>query len=100
METASKIAVEAITNIRTVASLCQESHILKRYSIEIEKVDKFCREKSRLRGLVFGLGQAVPLMSYGISLCYGGFLVAHKQIEYKNILKYESKLFITLYDSF
>jgi ATP-binding cassette subfamily B (MDR/TAP) protein 1 len=66
MENATKMAVEAISNIRTVASLCQEPHVLRRYAVEIEKVDEFCRKKSRLRGSVFGLGQAIPMVCYGM----------------------------------
>jgi ATP-binding cassette subfamily B (MDR/TAP) protein 1 len=67
MESAIKVAVEAISSIRTVASLCQEPHVLRRYAVEIEKVDEFCRKKSRLRGCVWGLGQTVPMMCYGKS---------------------------------
>lgn len=67
MEAAAKIAIESITNIRTVASLCQEPYVLERYIAEIEKADKYCRGKSRLRGMIFGLGQAVPLMCYGMN---------------------------------
>ncbi len=65
MESATKMAVEAISNIRTVASLCQEPYVLRRYAVEIEKVDEFCRKKSRLRGCVWGLGQTVPIICYG-----------------------------------
>lgn len=65
MENASKLAIEAISNIRTVASLCQEPHVVNRYTVEIEKADKFCYKKTRLRGIVFGLGQTMPLMCYG-----------------------------------
>lgn len=67
LETSTKQAVEAIANIRTVASLCQEKHVLERYTNEIDNVHKFCRKKSRLRGTVFGLGQTVPMMCYGKS---------------------------------
>jgi ATP-binding cassette subfamily B (MDR/TAP) protein 1 len=59
MENATRMAVEAISNIRTVASLGQESHVLDRYTVEMEKVARFCYKKSRLRGLIFGLGQTV-----------------------------------------
>lgn len=87
IENATKMAVEAISNIRTVASLGQEVHILNRYSKEIDKVHEFCVKKSRFRGFVFGLGQTVPLMGYGLSLWYGGFLVANKQMAYQDVIK-------------
>lgn len=59
MENATKMAVEAISNIRTVASLGQEPHVLRRYMVEIDNVDDYCQKKSRFRGFVFGLGQTV-----------------------------------------
>lgn len=87
IENATRIAVEAISNIRTVASLGQESHILTRYSKEIDRVHEYCKKKSRFRGFVFGLGQTVPLMGYGLSLWYGGYLVAHREMSYQDVIK-------------
>lgn len=87
IENATRMAVEAISNIRTVASLGQEEHVYERYSKEIDNVHEFCKRKSRLRGLVFGLGQTVPLMGYGLSLGYGGYLVASHSMEYQDVIK-------------
>lgn len=87
MENATKMAVEAISNIRTVASLGQEPHVLKRYVTEVDQVDDYCLQKSRFRGFVFGLGQTVPIMGYGISLWYGGTLVAKREMPYENVIK-------------
>lgn len=87
MENATKLAVEAISNIKTIASLGQERHVLNRYTTEIENVDSFCQKKSRFRGFVFGLGQTVPLMGYGVSLWYGGLLIARKEMHYEDVIK-------------
>lgn len=87
MENATKMAVEAISNIRTVASLGQEPHVLQRYVKEIDYVDDFCQKKSRFRGFVFGLGQAAPLIGYAFSLWYGGSLVATREMTYKDVIK-------------
>lgn len=87
MENATKMAVEAISNIRTVASLGQEPHVLKRYAKEVDFVDDYCKEKSKFRGFVFGLGQTVPLMGYGLSLWYGGTLVANREMPYEDVIK-------------
>lgn len=92
MEKATKIATEAITNIRTVASLCQEPHILERHLEESKKVEKQCRQKIRLRGTVYGAGQCIPIAGYGLALCYGGFLVAEGEIHYKNLIKVSEAL--------
>lgn len=87
MENATKMAVEAISNIRTVASLGQEPHVLQRYMKEIDHVDDYCKKKSKFRGFVFGLGQTVPLMGYAFSLWYGGTLVAKREMPYENVIK-------------
>ena len=87
LESATKMAVEAISNIRTVASLGQEPHILARYMKVIDHVDDYCQKKSRFRGFVFGLGQTVPLMGYAVSLWYGGTLVAKREMPYENVIK-------------
>lgn len=100
MENATKMAVEAISNIRTVASLGQEPHVLKRYMVEIDNTDEYCQKKSRFRGFVFGLGQTVPLMGYGLSLWYGGTLVAKKEMPYENVIKVGEALIFGSWVSF
>ncbi|XP_038117776.1 multidrug resistance protein homolog 49 [Culex quinquefasciatus] len=92
LEGAIKLAVEAISNIRTVASLGQEPHVLERYYKEMEKVDVACRKKTRLRGTVFALGQIMPFMGYGLALFYGGKLVSEKDLDYKDVIKISEAL--------
>jgi len=87
IEEASQVAVEAITNIRTVNGLCLERQVLEQYVQQIDLVDVACKRKVRFRGLVFALGQAAPYLAYGISLYYGGILVAEGQIDYADIIK-------------
>ncbi|CAG9799211.1 unnamed protein product [Chironomus riparius] len=87
IEEATNMAVEAISNIRTIASLGQEPHILNRYYKEVDNLHDFCQQKARFRGFVFGLGQTVPLMGYGLSLWYGGTLVAKNEMSYQNVIK-------------
>ena len=87
IESASQIAVEAISNIRTVTSLGQEPYVLDRYCKEIDRVTKACRHKTKFRGTVFSLGQAAPFAAYGLAFYYGGTLVANDGLEYKNIIK-------------
>uniref|UniRef100_A0A6M2DYA2 ABC-type xenobiotic transporter n=1 Tax=Xenopsylla cheopis TaxID=163159 RepID=A0A6M2DYA2_XENCH len=92
LEGATKIAVEAISNVRTVASLCQEKGVLERYTIELNKAAKQSRRRNRLRGLVFAFGQAAPFLAYSLSLYYGGSLVAYDGLEYKNVIKVSEAL--------
>lgn len=87
IERSSRIAVEAITSIRTVQSLGQEKFVLERYNQEIENSSVPSKKKVRFRGTVFSLGQTIPTLAYGIGLYYGGYLVATTDLEYKNVIK-------------
>lgn len=87
VENASQVAVEAIANIRTINSLGQEKHVLERYVVQTDHADKASKKKIRFRGTVYGLGQASPFIAYGVSLYYGGMLVANDKIQYENIIK-------------
>ncbi|XP_032292618.1 multidrug resistance protein homolog 49 [Drosophila virilis] len=87
IEQASQVAVEAIANIRTVNGLGLEQQVLERYIQQIDQVNVACRRKVRFRGLVFALGQAAPFLAYGVSLYYGGLLVANEGLPYEDIIK-------------
>ncbi|ALC42337.1 Mdr49 [Drosophila busckii] len=87
VEQASQVAVEAIANIRTVNGLGLERLVIERYTQQIDQVNLASRRKVRYRGVVFALGQAAPFLAYGISLYYGGMLVANNGLHYSNIIK-------------
>ncbi|XP_015512051.1 multidrug resistance protein homolog 49 isoform X1 [Neodiprion lecontei] len=92
MEGATRIAVEAIGNIRTVASLGKEKAFLDRYCVELAHVAKATRIRNRLRGLVFSCGQTTPYFGYALSLYYGGYLVARENLDYQNVIKVSEAL--------
>lgn len=87
LESGCQMAVEAITQIRTVASLGQEPHIISRFGEEMQKAERACRAKTRYRGLVFALGQAMPFFGYVICFGYGGYLIAEGQTSYTNVIR-------------
>ena len=87
IERATQIATEAISNIRTVASLRQEEDIITRYTKEIMDVEAAVSRKLSLRGFVFSSVQAIPMFAYAIALYYGGILVAREGMEYQNLIK-------------
>lgn len=82
-----QIAVEAISNIYTVASLCGEQLFLDRYLVELRLARQAARRKTGLRGAVFSLGQTSWFFGYGLSLYYGGYLVATEGLPYKDVIK-------------
>ncbi|XP_071641827.1 multidrug resistance protein homolog 49 isoform X1 [Temnothorax longispinosus] len=92
MESATRVAVEAITHIRTVASLNKEDVFFKRYCVELNRVAQATRIRNRLRGLVYSCGQTTPMFGYAISLYYGGYLVAREGLEYDKVIKVSEAL--------
>ncbi|XP_012529625.2 multidrug resistance protein homolog 49 isoform X2 [Monomorium pharaonis] len=92
MESATRVAVEAITHIRTVASLNREEAFYQRYCKELDLVAQATKVKNRLRGLVYSCGQTVPMFGYAISLYYGGYLVAREGLSYEKVIKVSEAL--------
>lgn len=87
IQKASNIAVEAISNIRTVAGLCLENYIIKKYYADINEVERLCIKKSRFRGVIYATGLALPVLVYGPAFYYGAYLVITGYTHYQNILK-------------
>lgn len=109
MAAGAKIASESISNIRTVASLSmemdqfakyvkiikincfdflgQEKYMIARFKMEMSNVQRLSQKKIVFRGLVNSFSQAVPLLAYAVALGYGGYMVANKEIEYKEIVR-------------
>lgn len=87
IERATQIATEAISNIRTVASLRQEEDIIKRYSAEIMSVEKAVKKKLSFRGMVFSSVQAMPMVASAVAMYYGGVLVAREGLHYEKVIK-------------
>lgn len=61
--------------------------MIVRFVSEMERVEQLAGKKIRYRGLVNSFSQAIPLLAYGIALCYGGFMVANNEIHYKDIVR-------------
>lgn len=88
LEEASRIATEAITNIRTIAGLRREAQIIERYNLEIDKVKAMIQRKLKYRGLINASGQAFIFFAYAVALCYGGVLVSEGKVPFQDIIKY------------
>ncbi|KAK7874401.1 hypothetical protein R5R35_001497 [Gryllus longicercus] len=92
LESASKVAVEVIANIRTVASLGGERAFLRRYGDALAAAEAAGRAKMRWRGVVFAMGQCSPFLAYALTFYYGGFLAANEGLSYEKIIKVSEAL--------
>ncbi|GBP57349.1 Multidrug resistance protein homolog 49 [Eumeta japonica] len=86
LETAAKVAAEAVINIRTVQSLGVEEAMLSRYWRALAAGDAAGRAAGRLRGPVYGACLAAPTLGYAVSMSYGGYLIAREDLPYKDAL--------------
>lgn len=66
--------------------------MINRYVCEMTKAGSTMKNRLLWRGFIFALGQAIPFVSYGITLWYGGLLIADRKIEYKDVLKLSQSL--------
>ncbi|XP_042225494.1 ATP-dependent translocase ABCB1-like isoform X2 [Homarus americanus] len=87
LDEAGKLAVEAITNIRTVASLHKEEHFAQQYSQVLYSPYRQALKKSHVRGVTFGIAQAVPYFAYAATMLYGGYQVDRGQLSYQSVFK-------------
>ena len=94
LQQASKLAVEAISNIRTVASLRKEKYFVDEYERALAHPHSTTVKRSHVRGIVFGFAQSVPFFAYGGCMFYGGYLVYTEGIEYKIVFKVAEALIL------
>ncbi|XP_055846900.1 multidrug resistance protein homolog 65-like [Episyrphus balteatus] len=92
LEEASRIATEAIVNIRTIAGLRRESELINKFNEEMRKGEMEIRKKLRYRGIINSLVQAFLFLAYAFTLSYGGILVAQGSIPFQDIIKVSETL--------
>lgn len=86
-EESSTIAVEAISCIRTVASLHQENSFVVKYVKALEKQFRKSKIRAHLRGITFGIAQSMGTFAYAVALFYGSRLIVDNELTYGNLFK-------------
>ncbi|XP_049873104.1 ATP-dependent translocase ABCB1-like [Pectinophora gossypiella] len=86
MESSSKIAVEAVANVRTVASLGREEKFIEEYAVQLEPALELAKKSAHWRGLVFGLSRGLFSFVYAAALYYGGTLIVYDGVNYEDVL--------------
>lgn len=87
MESSSKVAVEAVSNVRTVASLGREQTFVEEYAKLLLPALYIAKKSAHWRGLVFGLSRGLFNFVYSATLLYGGNLMVYQGVGYDVILK-------------
>ncbi|CAK8698371.1 unnamed protein product [Clavelina lepadiformis] len=79
---AGSIATEAITNIRTVASLTKEKHIYELYLQKIAGPAKKALWKSTVIGLAFGYSQCIVFFAFAAAFAVAGITIESGEMEF------------------
>ncbi|XP_047533068.1 ATP-dependent translocase ABCB1-like [Vanessa atalanta] len=86
LENSTKIAVEAVSNIRTVACLGRERCVAQQYADRLYPALAPARRAAHWRGIVGGLSRSIFNFVNATALTYGGQLIVTEGIAYQNIL--------------
>merc|ERR1719394_2155514 len=91
-EQSAKLAIEAITNIRTVAGLRCEEKYVKMYVEKLAAPQQANLTKSHKRGFIFGFSQGVQYFAWGVTLWYGGYLVDIGDATYQEVFTVQNAI--------
>ena len=86
-ERSSRLAVDAIANIRTVASTRSEQSFLLMFMMELRDPHNNTLNKAHIRGIIFGFTQAIQFLSWGACIFVGGYLINLGQITFYQVFE-------------
>ncbi|CAG9824229.1 unnamed protein product [Phaedon cochleariae] len=87
IENSSKMAVEAIGNIRTVVSLGCENIFHEMYIRELTPYLALAKKKSHFRGVILGMARSLIVFAYAAGIGYGSKLIIDGEVEYGTVIK-------------
>ncbi|XP_061185952.1 ATP-dependent translocase ABCB1-like isoform X2 [Saccostrea echinata] len=87
LEESGKTATEAIENIRTVASLCQEDMMVERYKSQLDTPYKSALKKSHLTGIAFAASTAVMFFAYATAFYFGAYMIEENEMTFTDVFK-------------
>ena len=92
LQNSAKVAMEAISNIRTVASLGREEIFHRLYMSSLKGPHEGAQKKAIIRGIVFGFASSLPQFAYSMTMYYGGWLVANEGLPFQTVFKVSEAL--------
>lgn len=87
MENCTKLAVEVVSNIRTVVSLGRENMFHEQYVALLTPSVQLAKRNTHYRGIVYGLARSLMFFAYATCMFYGGHLVVYSGLPYGDVFK-------------
>ncbi|KAJ3619098.1 hypothetical protein MTP99_005885 [Tenebrio molitor] len=95
LENSAKIAVEAIGNIRTIASLGCEQVFYENYVTELKPYVKNVKKQMHFRSILMGVARSVMLFANVVGIGYGAYLVLTTNLDYAIVFKVSETLILS-----
>ena len=85
LESSTKIAVEVVSNIRTVVALGREKMFNQLYVTLLEPSLVSAKKVTHVRAIVFAIARSVWLFAYPVCMYYGATLVVQGEADISTV---------------
>uniref|UniRef100_W8B7Y6 ABC-type xenobiotic transporter n=1 Tax=Ceratitis capitata TaxID=7213 RepID=W8B7Y6_CERCA len=92
MESCTKLTVEVVSNIRTVASLGREEMFYNQYMDMLNPAIAQAKRNTHFRGFIYGLARSLMFFAYAACMYYGGWCVVNRGMQFGNVFKVSQAL--------
>ncbi|XP_030388009.1 ATP-dependent translocase ABCB1 [Scaptodrosophila lebanonensis] len=92
MENSTKLAVEVVSNIRTVVSLGREEMFHSTYIGMLYPAVQRAKRNTHSRGVVYGLARSLMFFAYATCMYYGGWCVVNRGTDIGDVFKVSQAL--------
>lgn len=79
--------MEAVGNIRTVASLGCENTFYQNYVVELEPIYKTSTRNTHVRAIVIGIARSIMFFAFANCMYYGGYLIKNGEMSFEKVYK-------------